>query len=112
MIALIGGLGCFLREVYVATHTVRIMTAKFANEARSRHLHDGRRLPCATECFGLGPLEVRAGQENLSSDARTGVAVTPVSRLNHSRNYFCDPIFDFPRKDVPRSHPAHISLPS
>jgi len=29
MIALIGGLGCFLREVYVATHTVRIMTAKF-----------------------------------------------------------------------------------
>jgi hypothetical protein len=29
MIALIGGLGCFLREVYVATHTVRIMSAKF-----------------------------------------------------------------------------------
>ena len=29
MIALIGGLGCFLREVYVATLTVRIMTAKF-----------------------------------------------------------------------------------
>ena len=31
MIALIGGLGCFLREVYVATHTVRIMSAKFLN---------------------------------------------------------------------------------
>ena len=29
MIALIGGLGCFLREVYVATRTVRIMSAKF-----------------------------------------------------------------------------------
>jgi len=29
MIALIGGLGCFLREVYVATHTVRIMSATF-----------------------------------------------------------------------------------
>lgn len=29
MIALIGGLGCFLREVYVATHTVRILSAKF-----------------------------------------------------------------------------------
>jgi hypothetical protein len=29
MIALIGGLGCFLSEVYVATHTVRIMSAKF-----------------------------------------------------------------------------------
>jgi len=29
MIALIGGLGCFLREVYVATHTVRIMSVKF-----------------------------------------------------------------------------------
>jgi len=29
MIALIGGLSCFLREVYVATHTVRIMTTKF-----------------------------------------------------------------------------------
>ena len=29
MIALIGGLGCFLREVYVATHTVHIMSAKF-----------------------------------------------------------------------------------
>ena len=29
MIALIGGLGCFLREVYVATHTVRIISATF-----------------------------------------------------------------------------------
>ena len=29
MVALIGGLGCFLREVYVATHTVHIMSAKF-----------------------------------------------------------------------------------
>ena len=29
MVALIGGLGCFLREVYVATQTVRIMSAKF-----------------------------------------------------------------------------------
>lgn len=29
MIALIGGLSSFLREVYVATQTVRIMTAKF-----------------------------------------------------------------------------------
>jgi hypothetical protein len=29
MIALIGGLGCFLREVYVATHTVRVTSAKF-----------------------------------------------------------------------------------
>ena len=29
MIALIGGLGCFLREVWVATHTVHIMSAKF-----------------------------------------------------------------------------------
>ena len=29
MIALIGGLGCFVREVYVATHTVRIMSAIF-----------------------------------------------------------------------------------
>ena len=29
MIALIGGLGCFLREVYVATHTVRVMTSRF-----------------------------------------------------------------------------------
>jgi len=29
MIALIGGPGCFLREVYVATQTVRIMSAKF-----------------------------------------------------------------------------------
>jgi hypothetical protein len=29
MIALIGGLGCFLREVYVATHTVRVMSARF-----------------------------------------------------------------------------------
>ena len=29
MIAPIGGLGCFLREVYVATHTVRIMATKF-----------------------------------------------------------------------------------
>ena len=29
MVALIGGLGCFLREVYVATRTVRIMSAKF-----------------------------------------------------------------------------------
>lgn len=29
MIALIGGLGCFLFEVYVATHTVRFMTARF-----------------------------------------------------------------------------------
>lgn len=29
MVALIGGLACFLREVYVATQTVRIMTAKF-----------------------------------------------------------------------------------
>ncbi|MEP6679138.1 MAG: DUF2721 domain-containing protein, partial [Betaproteobacteria bacterium] len=28
MIALIGGLSCFLREVYVATHTVRIKTAR------------------------------------------------------------------------------------
>ena len=29
MVTLIGGLSCFLREVYVATQTVRIMTAKF-----------------------------------------------------------------------------------
>jgi len=29
MIALIGGLACFLREVYVATHTVRILSATF-----------------------------------------------------------------------------------
>jgi len=29
MIALIGGLSCFLREVYLATHTGRIEKAKF-----------------------------------------------------------------------------------
>ena len=29
MVALIGGLSCFLREVYVATQTVRIMHSKF-----------------------------------------------------------------------------------
>jgi len=29
MLALIGGLTCFLREVYVSTHTVRITLAKF-----------------------------------------------------------------------------------
>ena len=29
MISLIGGLGCFLREVYVSTHTVRIILAKY-----------------------------------------------------------------------------------
>jgi len=29
MIALIGGLSCFLREVYLATHTGRIEMAKF-----------------------------------------------------------------------------------
>ncbi len=29
MIALIGGLGCFLREVYVSTHTVRIILGKY-----------------------------------------------------------------------------------
>jgi hypothetical protein len=29
MLALIGGLACFLREVYVSTHTVRIVLAKF-----------------------------------------------------------------------------------
>jgi hypothetical protein len=35
MIALIGGLGCFLREVYVATHTVRIMWARFPPTSRT-----------------------------------------------------------------------------
>jgi hypothetical protein len=29
MLALIGGLACFLREVYVSTHTVRIILTKF-----------------------------------------------------------------------------------
>ena len=29
MLAVIGGLGCFLREVYVSTHTVRIILAKY-----------------------------------------------------------------------------------
>ena len=29
MVSLIGGLGCFLREVYVSTHTVRIVLAKY-----------------------------------------------------------------------------------
>jgi len=29
MLALIGGLGCFLREVYVSTHTVRIILSKY-----------------------------------------------------------------------------------
>jgi hypothetical protein len=29
MVSLIGGLACFLREVYVATHTMRIMAARF-----------------------------------------------------------------------------------
>jgi hypothetical protein len=29
MLAVIGGLGCFLREVYVSTHTVRIILTKF-----------------------------------------------------------------------------------
>ena len=29
MLSLIGGLGCFLREVYVSTHTVRIILTKY-----------------------------------------------------------------------------------
>ena len=29
MLSLIGGLGCFLREVYVSTHTVRIILSKY-----------------------------------------------------------------------------------
>ena len=31
MLALIGGLACFLREVYVSTHTVRIILGKFGS---------------------------------------------------------------------------------
>jgi len=29
MLSLIGGLGCFLREVYISTHTVRIILGKY-----------------------------------------------------------------------------------
>jgi hypothetical protein len=31
MLALIGGLSCFLREVYVSTHTVRIILTKYSS---------------------------------------------------------------------------------
>ena len=31
MLALIGGLGCFLREVYISTHTVRIILSKYGS---------------------------------------------------------------------------------
>jgi hypothetical protein len=31
MLALIGGLACFLREVYVSTHTVRIILSKYSS---------------------------------------------------------------------------------